>query len=83
MLPKSNQRFCIVEDPFDSVGFCQIFQHVLVRLIDHNVGDQTVAMLGEAIVSPDGVRVVLVELDQVGGVVHDSGSVELVEGDQV
>jgi len=40
-------------------------------------------MLGEAIVAPDGVRVVLVELDQVGGVVHGGGSVELVEGDQV
>jgi hypothetical protein len=40
-------------------------------------------MLGEAIVAPDAVRIVLVELDQVGGVVHGGDSVELVEGDQV
>ena len=40
-------------------------------------------MLGEGVVAADGVRVVLVELDQVQRVVHGGGSVELVEGDQV
>ena len=83
LLSKFDQRFCIVEDSFDSVGFGQIFQHVLVGLVDQDIGNQSVAMLREGIVSTDGVRVVLVELDQVKGVVHGGGGVELVEGDQV
>jgi hypothetical protein len=82
-LSKFDQRFGIVEDSFDSVGFGQIFQHVLVGLVDQDIGNQSVAMLREGIVSTDGVRVVLVELDQVKGVVHGGGGVELVEGDQV